>query len=212
LQAHKSNSGFLRGVLAGVVGNAVWWLLVSGVALGALGALAAWLGSLAQLEQGMLYGAGAALVLVGLLRLAYRIRTRKAEEPGEVVHLLGYLSPDGVLRNVDLRDRFVVGPAVILRGGEEGSADFFDCTFDGLDIPPTWVWPLDEPGNCIGAVRAENCRFYRCRFSGVSWAYPEDEATALWDALEAFNAPPSEDPEPSKSDLSGPPSSLESSE
>jgi hypothetical protein len=199
----------LRDLLVSAAGSGVWWL-VSGAALGFL---ARWFRGLTELEQGLLYGAAAAFVLVGLVALfSRRSKAAAARDGGEAIRLLDYLSPDGVLRNLDVRDQFVIGPAVILRGADETGADFFDCTFDGLDIPPTWVWPHDHPEECIGAVRAENCRFYGCRFHGVSWAYPEDEAVALWDALEAFNSPPSEDPEPSKSDLSGPPSSPESSE
>jgi len=152
----------------------------------------------------LLWRAGILLLLAGVVTLFWPLVARRIVWLGKALEARGYgiyevrsgaiqlhslLSPDRVLRNLDVRDAVIVGPAVILfpeaEDGLIASIRFPDCTFDdNEEYPPTiWVWP-DEEDPLAGAMRAENCRFYRCRFYDVAWAAPYEAAKALTEYLE----------------------------
>ncbi|HEX4956513.1 MAG TPA: hypothetical protein VF017_24255 [Thermoanaerobaculia bacterium] len=114
------------------------------------------------------------LVLLGTILMVYGIRRIRQVRMGlRPIRLVDLLDKDGVLRDLEARDCVLLGPAIVLHSNPLPQADFFDCTFDGYDIPPIWSWRGELP---IGAIRMERCSFYRCRFMSVAWAMPDEVA------------------------------------
>lgn len=140
-----------------------------------------------------------------LILLGRRLETgSRLHQSGSEVRIADLLSPDGVLRSVDIRDCFLVGPAILVH---DADTPFVHCTFDEYDLPPIWVIPgWIVPGKeTLGAVKVENCTFTRCRFQRVAWAMESEQLVGLMQTVEEFNKA-TEDAADPKASARAPPS------
>lgn len=120
--------------------------------------------------------------IIGILWLTAVVFWPRRRGNGGTVAIHDLLDSDMVLRDIDLVDRKVVGPAILVHDSDN---PFTHCTFDGYDLPQVWIFPPENAP--MGAIHLEHCTFTRCRFRGVGWAMETEQAEGLMEAIEELN-------------------------
>jgi len=185
--------------------QALGWLLLALAGTTATGAVTT--AGVARVVLWVATGVFLMLAVLSFLPILRRLRVHLAPKTAHAyLQISDLLDPEWKIRGLDLKDCYIAGPAVLIRGDD---CQFLYCTFDGYDLLEPWIFPGMGP---IGAIEVVDCTFKNCRFQGVAFAMTEKEALGLAKVLEdSMEATPPEDPPSTTAHEQAPPSSPESS-